>query len=58
MGNAIIRIVIGYFLWRIVPGWITYGNKKTRDKIQLVLNIIGILLVLFGIISLIKSILG
>lgn len=58
MGNAIIKIIIGYVLWRIVPGWITYGNKKTRDKIQFVLNVIGVLLVLLGIISLIHCVLG
>lgn len=57
MADAIIKILIGYVLWRIVPKWITYGNKKTRERIQLALNIVGVLLVLLGAISIVRCIL-
>lgn len=57
MADAIIKILIGYVLWRIVPKWITYGNKKTRERIQLALNIVGVLLVLLGAISIVRYIL-
>ena len=38
----------------VVPGWITQGKKKTRDTIKLICNIVGVLLVLLGAISLVK----
>lgn len=54
MINAIVKIILGYLLARIIPQWIKYGNKKTRDLLQLICNIIGIILVILGIVSLIK----
>lgn len=54
MTHAIVEIVIGLCLWMVVPGWITQGKKKTRDTIKLICNIVGVLLVLLGAISLVK----
>lgn len=57
IGN-IIKIVIGYVIWKIVPGWITEGNKSVRDVIKLVCNIIGIILVIAGCYSLIMALIS
>ncbi len=54
IGSAIVSIVVGLLFWRFVPKWIKYGKKKTRQKIQFWCNIIGIVLMLFGIISLVR----
>lgn len=54
MINAIIKIIIGVVLWKLVPGWIQYGNRKVREAIQLVCNILGIVIVIAGVISIIK----
>ena len=48
MISAVIEIVIGLIVWKMVPGWITEGNKSARDVIKLACNIIGILLVIAG----------
>lgn len=56
MTIAIIEIVFGLIIWKIVPGWITEGNKKIRDVIKLACNIIGIIMVLAGCYSLLMSI--
>ena len=58
MISAIIEIVIGFVVWKIVPGWITEGNKSTRDIIKLACNIIGVILVIAGCYSLVMSLIG
>lgn len=55
MVPAIIEIILGIIVWKMVPGWITEGKKKIRDIIKLACNIIGIILVLAGGYSLIMS---
>ena len=55
MINAIIKILLGYLLARVIPQWIKYGNKKTRAYLQLICNVVGIILVILGVVSLIKS---
>lgn len=55
MIGAILKIVFGLFLWKIVPGWIEFGSPKSRSFIQLCLNIVGILIVIAGAISLSRS---
>ncbi|MBR3959112.1 MAG: hypothetical protein IKJ81_03570 [Bacteroidales bacterium] len=52
--SPIITILIGLFVWLLIPKWLKYGKKKTRQKIQFWCNIIGILLVLIGGISLVR----
>ena len=53
-GPSIVAIVVGLIVWRLIPKWIKYGKKKTRQKIQFWCNIIGILLMLGGIITILN----
>jgi len=39
MVSAVIEIIIGLVIWKMVPGWITEENKSTRDIIKLACNI-------------------
>ena len=55
MGN-IINIVIGYIIWRYIPGKITAASKKVRKSVDLGAQVLGIILMLTGIVSLIKFI--
>lgn len=55
MISAIIEIILGVVVWKMVPGWITEGKKSVRESLKLVCNIIGIILVLAGGYSLIMS---
>lgn len=55
MISAIIEIILGLVIWKMVPGWITEGSKSVRDTIKLACNIIGIILVLVGGYALIMS---
>ena len=58
MNGAIIEIIIGLVIWKMVPRWITEGNKSTRDVIKLACNIIGVILVIAGCYSLVMSLIG
>lgn len=58
MVSAIIEIIIGLVIWKMVPGWITEGNKSTRDIIKLACNIIGVIIVIVGCYSLVISLIG
>lgn len=58
MMSAIIEIIIGLVVWKIIPGWITEGNKSMRDVIKLACNIIGVIIVIAGCYSLIMSLIG
>lgn len=58
MVGSIIQIFLGLFIWKLVPGWIEYGDKKVREFIQLCCNVVGIVLVVFGAIGLIRYLLG
>lgn len=55
MVGAIIRIIIGLFIWKIVPEWVEFGSTKARSFIQLCLNIIGIVIVISGCVSLLRN---
>ena len=55
MVGAVIRIIIGLFIWKIVPGWVELGSIKARSFIQLCLNIIGIVIVISGCFSLLRG---
>ena len=57
MIGSIIQIVLGLLLWKIIPGWIEYGDRKTREFIKLCCNIVGIIILLLGIISLFRPLL-
>lgn len=55
MGN-LINIVIGYIIWRYIPGKITAASKKVRKYVDLGAQVLGIILMLTGIVGLIKFI--
>ena len=55
MVPAIIEIIIGLIIWKMVPGWITEGSKSARDVIKLACNIIGVLVVILGCYSLVMA---
>ena len=58
MVSALIQIVVGLLIWKIAPGWVQSGNRKSRDFVKLCLNIIGIVIAVFGIIFLFKALLS
>lgn len=58
MVSSIVKIVIGLFVWKIIPGWIEYGSKNVRGFIQLCCNVIGVILVVLGVIDLIRQLLS
>lgn len=58
MTGAIIEIILGVIIWKLVPGWITEGNKSIRDIIRLVCNIVGVIMVLASGYSLVMSLIG
>ena len=58
MVSAIIEIIIGLVIWKMVPGWITEGSKSIRDIIKLVCNIIGVIMVIAGCYSLVMALIG
>ena len=53
--SPIITILVGLFVCILVPKWVKYGKKKTRQKIQFWCNIIGIVLILIGGITLLRT---
>ena len=55
MISAIIEILLGVFIWRVVPGWITSGSKGARDTIGLVCNIVGIIILIAGCLQLLRA---
>lgn len=55
MIGGIIKIVIGLFLWKVVPGWIEFGSSSVRSFIQLIFNIIGVILVIVGAVNIVMS---
>lgn len=55
MISAIIVIILGLVIWKLVPDWITQGKKSIRDAIKLICNIFGIILVLVGCYSLVRA---
>ena len=54
MIHAIILVIIGYIVWKFIPGKITVGSRKMRSYIDLGAQILGILLMLSGIVKFIK----
>ena len=58
MNGGIFQIIIGLLLWKLVPRWIEYGDRKTREYLKLGCNIIGVILVVLGIVSILTGALG
>lgn len=57
MIDSIVRIIIGLMIWKIVPGWIEFGTSKARSFVQLCCDVVGIIILISGVISLIKFLL-
>ncbi len=55
MVRAVIEIIIGLFIWKIVPGWIEFGSKSTRNFAKVCFNIIGVVVVIAGVLALVRS---
>ena len=55
MISSIIQIIVGLLVWKIVPDWIEVKSRKSKNLVKIILNIIGIIIILFGIVSLIKT---
>ena len=53
MIEGIIKIVIGLFLWKVVPGWIEFGSSGARSFVQLIFNIVGVILIIVGAINIV-----
>lgn len=58
MMGGIIQIVLGLFLWKVVPGWIEYGSTSVRDFIRLIFNIVGVILTIAGVIRVFGNLLS
>lgn len=56
MIHCIIEIVLGYVMWKYLPGKITAAKPKVRGYIDLGLQIVGIILMILGSISLFKNV--
>lgn len=52
---SIIQIIVGLLVWKIVPGWIQIKGRKNKNLVKLCLNIVGIVIILLGIVSLLKA---
>jgi hypothetical protein len=57
MVSIIISFVIGYLLWKVLPGKITAAPHKIRTYIDMGAQILGIIIMLSSVIKLIKYIL-
>lgn len=53
--TPIVTIIVGLCVAFVLPEWIKFGDKKSRSFVQLLLNIIGILIAISGVINFIKS---
>lgn len=57
MNGGIFQIILGLLIWKFAPRWIEYGDRKTREYLKLGCNIIGVILVVLGIVSILSSLL-
>ena len=57
MTSAIIEIILGAIIWKLLPSWISFNSKGAREVVQLVCNIIGVALLLIGVVSFILCLL-
>lgn len=54
MVGGIIQIILGLFLWKVATGWIEFGSASLRSFVQLCLNVVGIILVIAGFVSIVQ----
>jgi hypothetical protein len=55
MISSVIQIIVGLLVWKIVPDWIQVKGRKQKDLIKICLNILGVIIIIFGIVSLLRS---
>lgn len=53
--SSIVTIIIGALVAFVVPEWVKFGDKKNRSFVRLVINVIGILIIISGVISFIRA---
>lgn len=56
MISIIINILIGLFIWRLLPNMLKISDSKVKSFAQMACNIIGIIIVIGGAIRLVKFI--
>ena len=58
MLHCFILIAVGFVMWKYLPGKITAASKKTRSRIDLCLQVLGITLMLTGAVQLVKALMA
>lgn len=58
MVGAIIDIILGYIVLRYIPKWITLSSTKANEILRVCAIVIGLIMILSGIASLLKTVLG
>ena len=53
--SSSVTIIIGALVAFVVPEWVKFGDKKNRSFVRLVINVIGILIIISGVISFIRA---
>jgi uncharacterized membrane protein len=52
---SVVQIIVGLIVWKLVPDWIQVKGRKNKNLLKICLNIVGVLIIIFGIVSLLKS---
>lgn len=55
MFSSLIEIIVGMLVAFILPGWVKFGDAKGRSFIQLVLNVVGIIIIISGVIHFLNA---
>lgn len=55
--SKIVEIILGVVIWKLLPGWISFNSKESRETVQAICNIVGIALVIIGVVGLLLAIL-
>lgn len=53
--SPIITIIFGLLVAFVLPEWIKFGDKKSRKFVQLVLKVMGIVIIVSGVVSCIRT---
>lgn len=56
MFTAVFTIILGLLLAFAVPEWLTIRDRRTRDTVNKVLLVLGVLVAVIGVIRLLESI--
>lgn len=58
MIGAVVTVVVGLMIWKIIPLCIEYGSRRIRRNVKLICNILGVMLVIVGVYRLVASLLA